>query len=104
MKPRHYAMIVILLVLGSSIYFQIDSTKKFKCQGTLGKELNARRQKLKIPIIPAGWVIKDRNDVITAWWPGKENVSGHQLKIIGYKGCDLVVESDIYSLKPENGK
>lgn len=104
MKPKHYAIIIILLFFGVFTYFQVRSAIEYRCQSAFGPELNARRQKLNVAIIPSNWVVRDRDHVHTWWWIGKDYIPGHKSKVVVYHGCDIVSEYDTYYIKPRSGK
>ena len=73
------------------------------CQDKYGMSFNNRRKALGIPIIPASWHIKERNDK-SIWWTGNENVIGHKRKTVMFSGCDIYGELDVYNLPVKNGK
>src|SRR3984885_2121729 len=92
---------VMLLNPGILIHRDMVKYKNHICQVKFGKAFNRRRLNMGVPVIPEGWHNKSSFDDAEANWKGKDNVIGHEGKIIFFSsdyGIDF--ERDDYNLAP----
>jgi hypothetical protein len=78
------------------IYSGVRKVRNVACANNFGRELNQKRRSLHIPIIPASWQVKQKDDNFTLWTPNGNIVKGHGYKGVSYDGCELNEEDDHY--------
>jgi hypothetical protein len=95
--------IIGLAVISAALYglYGWDAVNQYKHNvilDKLGKEFNPQRRELGLPVIPAGWYIKDRDKHSTEW-QGNDTI-GHYWKMTWVDSSYLLeTEYDVYRLK-----
>ena len=93
--------VVCVLILGAIIGGK-SYLGNYYCTSTFGIELNQRRAKLHIPLLPSSWHVLNKDETYSIWVPQNQMVIGHGFKEVVYRGCELDEELDHYYFDLKN--
>lgn len=99
--PKIAQITLICLIAGLLIFFGVEKYETFRCQSSFGLELNERRIKLKIPILPSNFKVYIKDEHSTMWESPKVK-KGHGFKVIVYDDCELDGEEDHFYFSSKN--
>lgn len=96
---RNALLLLIVLVLSLSIYFYFSRTQP--TPDLYGKNFNAIRLKMHVPIIEDSWVIRTQDSSHTQWSHAslynKQNIPEHIWKTLYFRGTTLASEEDAFN-------